>query len=346
MNQDTEKNTSSPDEEILQKETETAGTPKKPFHINMHIVFLSAIAIIVIVCAYKLYIWNKGVTPDDDETEPTTNFDVEVLDTIFPLAPDKLEGHEDDGITTILFLGDDPLSLDKGDTGIAQRIAAKTGATVYDGSFTGTTIAAAHRAFNSVYWMDALSLSYLADGICSGDFSTISSYAPYSYDPDFIPTVEMLQDLDMNSVDIICILYDASDYINERPSDDPNDPYSIVAYTGALRTAITNFQETYPFIRIVVMSHMFCHSINEEGNFQNGDRADLGHGTISHYFIKELDVTNDCGVSCIDNFYGSINEDNYLDYMTDYIHLNDAGKELLAQRFVDCILPQKNQDNE
>ena len=31
--------------------------------------------------------------------------------------------------------------------------------------------------------------------------------------------------------------------------------------------------------------------------------------------------------------------DNYLDYMTDYIHFNDAGRELLAQRFVDCILP-------
>ena len=321
-------------------------TEKKPFHINPHIVFLSAIVIIVIICAYKLYKWNIGVTPDDDANEPTTDFDVEALDTIIPLAPDKLEGHEDDGVTTILFLGDDPLSLDKGDTGIAKRVAAKTGATVYDGSFTGTTIAAAHRAFNSVYWMDALSLSYLADGICSGDFSTIMSAASYSNDPDFVPTVEMLQNLDMNSVDIICIVYDASDYINERPSDDPNDPYNIVAYTGALRSAITRFQETYPFIRIVVMSHTFCHSINEEGNFQNGDRADLGHGTISHYLLKELDVTNDCGVSCIDNFYGSIHEDNYLDYMTDYIHLNDAGKELLAQRFVDCILPQKNQDNE
>ena len=108
---------------------------KKPFHINPHIVFLLAIVIIVIICAYKLYKWNKGVTPDDDY-EPTTDFDVEVLDTIIPLAPDKLEGHEDDGVTTILFLGDDPLSLDKGETGIARRVAAKTGATVYDGSFT------------------------------------------------------------------------------------------------------------------------------------------------------------------------------------------------------------------
>ena len=144
----------------------------------------------------------------------------------------------------------------------------------------------------------------------------------------------------MNTVDIICIMYDGIDYIEKRPSDDPNDPYSIVAYTGALRTAIEQFQETYPFIRIVVMSHTFCHSINDEGNFQNGDRIDLGNGTLSHYLQKELDVTSDCGVSWIDNFYGSVNEDNYLDYMTDYIHFNEAGLERLADRFVNCILPQ------
>ena len=33
------------------------------------------------------------------------------MDNIIPLAPDKLEGHEDDGVTTILCLGDDPFSL-------------------------------------------------------------------------------------------------------------------------------------------------------------------------------------------------------------------------------------------
>ena len=87
------------------------------------------------------------------------------------------------------------------------------------------------------------------------------------------------------------------------------------------------------------MSHTFCHNINEEGNFENGDRVDLGNGTLSHYLQKELDTASDCGVSFIDNFYGSINEDNYLDYMTDYIHFNDAGHALLADRFVQCIFP-------
>lgn len=341
MNQDTEKNTTSPEPETQEKQP-----GKLQFRINLHIVLLSAIVIIVVVCAYKLYKWNKGKPSDYDPNFQTTEFDVEVLDSIIPLAPDKKKEHEDDGVTTILCLGNDPFSLDKGEKGLAQQIAAKSGATVYNGALTGTTIGATQEIYNDGYWMDALSLSYLAKGIASGDFSIIEAAAYCSYDPDFVPTVQMLEGLDMEKIDIICIMYDGIDYINKIPSDDPNDPYPIVAYTGALRTAITALQEAFPYIRIVVMSHTFCHSINEEGNFQNGDRVDLGHGTLSHYLQKELDVTLDCGVSWIDNFYGSINEDNYLDYMTDYIHINEAGKELLAQRFVDCILPQEKNDAE
>lgn len=337
MSQDTEKNKT-----VQGAGMQNSSEKKRHFHMNLHVILLSAIAIIFIVCVYKIYKWNKGVPSDYDPNYQTTDFDVEALDSIIPLAPDKLEGREDDGVTTILCLGDDPFSLNKGEYGLAERIAAKSGATVYNGSFTGSKIGATFDYYNDGYWMDAFSLSYLANALCTGDFSLIMDAAYYSYDPDFVPTVEMLQNLNMNDIDIICIMYDGVDYIQKTPSDDPNDPYSVVAYTGALRTAITQIQETYPYIRIVLMSHTFCHNINEEGNFENGDRIDLGHGTLSHYLRKELDVASDCGISIIDNFYGSINEDNYLDYMTDYIHFNDAGRELLAQRFVDCILPAEN----
>lgn len=312
---------------------------QKHFHVSIHLVLLAAIVLIAGFSAYRLYIWNKGVPSDYDPNYQTTDFDTEAMDNIIPLAPDKLEGHEDDGVTTILCLGDDPFSLDRGENGLSELIAAKTGAVVYNGSFTGTTIAAQLDEYNDGYIMDAFSFSYIAKSLASGDFELMKTAANYSYDEAFPENTAMLASLDMNAVDLICIMYDASDYINQRPCDDPNDPYSIVTYTGALRAGITAIQEAYPHIRIVVMSHTFCHNINAEGNFENADRVDLGHGTISHYLQKELDATSECGVSFIDNFYGAINEDNYLDYMTDYIHFNDAGRNLLADRFVQCIFP-------
>lgn len=316
-----------------------AKKPDRHFHINIHIIILAAIVLIVGFSAYRLYKWNKGVPSDYDPNYQTTDFDIEVMDSIIPLAPDKLEGHEDDGITTILCLGDDPFSLNQGEGGLAEQIAAKTGATVYNGSFTGTTIAMQNPSYQDWYFLDAFSFSYVAQSLASGDFDIMRQAAAYSYDEAFPRTTEMLASLDMSSIDILCVMYDASDYINMRPCDDPNAPYDTITYTGALRSGIESIQQAYPHIRIVIMSHTFCHSIDENGNFQNGDRADLGHGTLSHYFQKELDVTMDCGVSFIDNFYGSINEDNYLEYMTDYIHFNDEGRELLADRFVECIFP-------
>lgn len=314
--------------------------PDKHFHINIHVIFLAAIVLVIGISAYRLYQWNKGEATEYDPDADTSEFDVEAMDNIIPLAPDRLEGHEDDGVTTILCLGDDPFSLNQGAGGLAEQIASKTGATVYNGAFTGTTAAAQFTSYNDGYILDAFSFSYVAQSLASGNFDLMKTAATYSYDEAFPKTTAMLEGLDMNSIDVICIMYDGSDYINERPCDDPNDPYSIVTYTGALRAGIDAIQEAYPHIRIAVMSHTFCHHVNEDGNFENGDRVDLGHGTLSHYLRKELDATSDCGVSFIDNFYGSINEDNYLDYMTDYIHFNDAGRALLADRFVQCIFPQ------
>lgn len=330
-------------EEIMKQNQETDNTTdkkEKGFHINIHIIILGAIVLIAGFSAYRLYKWNKGVPSDYDPNYQTTDFDVEAMDNIIPLAPDKLEGHEDDGITTILCLGDDPFSLNQGEGGLAEQIAAKTGATVYNGAFTGTTMAAQFESYNDGYILDAFSFSYVAQSLASGDFDLMKTAASYSYDEAFPRTTAMLEGLDLNTVDLICIMYDGSDYINKRPCDDPNDPEAIITYTGALRAGVHAIQDAYPHIRIVVMSHTFCHTINEEGNFENGDRVDLGNGTLSHYLQKELDATSDCGVSFIDNFYGSINEDNYLDYMTDYIHFNDDGRALLADRFVQCIFPE------
>jgi len=314
---------------------------EKQFRLNIHLILLAVIVLIIIFCAVKLYIWNKGVPSDYDPNRQTTDFDTEAMDYIIPLAPDKLEGREDDGVTTILCLGDDPFSLDQGSGGLAEQIAAKTGATVYNGSFTGTTMAVQFEDYNDGYILDAFAFVNVAKSLASGNFDLLSTAASYSFDQAFPQTVSTLESIDMNSLDMICIMYDGSDYINRRPCEDPNHPDNPQTYTGALRSGIQAIQEAWPHIRIVVMSHTFCHSIDENGNFQNGDRTDLGHGTLSHYLQKELDATMDVSVSFIDNFYGSINEDNYLDYMTDYIHFNDAGRELLAQRFADCLFPQE-----
>ena len=85
------------------------------------------------------------------------------------------------------------------------------------------------------------------------------------------------------------------------------------------------------------MSPTYAQAIDEEGNYLNGTITDMGNGTLNHYMIKESDVAMDCSVSFIDNYYGTINEDNYSEYMTDYMHYNEKGREKLADRIADII---------
>lgn len=348
MSQNTEKNTQDIQEQNVQEQNDFEQNAdidaKKPaFRINTHIILASVFVIIIFVVVFKIYRWNKGTPSDYDPNSLIEVEELETLDFVFPMDPDNLEGHEDDGITTILCLGNDPFFVNKGEkNGLAELIAEKTGATVYNGSFGGSCISASRTSYSDEEWLDAFSMPYLSQAICNGDFSILRSVAElHSGDADFVPTIEMFENLDMNSVDMICIMYDASDYLKQRGCDDPNNPYSIVAYTGALNYAITSIQETYPFIRIVVMSHPFC--LTEDG--ESGRVVNFGNGTLYHYLLKEIDVAQYHGVSIIDNYYGSISEANYSEYLSDNIHLNDKGRELIAQRFKDCIFG-KDEDDE
>lgn len=81
---------------------------KKRLPLNIHVILLAAIVLVIGFSAFRLYQWNKGERIEYDPNEQNTDFDVEVLDNIIPLAPDKREGYADDGVTTILCLGDDP----------------------------------------------------------------------------------------------------------------------------------------------------------------------------------------------------------------------------------------------
>ena len=66
-----------------------------------HVIFVIVFSIILVVTIVRLFLWNRGRQSDYDPNETTTEFDVEVMDYLQPLDPEMLEGHEDDGVTTV-----------------------------------------------------------------------------------------------------------------------------------------------------------------------------------------------------------------------------------------------------
>ena len=113
---------------------------------NWHYIFLIAIVLLMGLVIFKIYQWNKGTASDYDPNHIDTSFDSEVLDVVFPIMPAALAAQKDDGVQTILCLGNDTFADDRDSKDsltsmIAEKAADKDlNVSVINGSFAGTTI--------------------------------------------------------------------------------------------------------------------------------------------------------------------------------------------------------------
>mgnify|MGYP002626441496 CR=1 FL=1 len=308
--------------------------------INLHFLLIAAIALVFVACIVRLLLWNRGEDTGFDPTAVTTEFDTEPLDLFFLLTPDKLEGHPDDGVNTILFLGNDPLTTDVNEYSLlADVVAEKTGAVTYNAGFWGSTLSAKSRTYIDTVPSDAFTLAHLTQAFCSRDFSLQES-AISEIDAEFREpygdALQVLKNADVRKLDTLVLFYDAADMLNYRPVSDVRgiQTTNISTVCGALGFAIQNIQETYPYLRIVIMSPFFCYSINDDGFYSSLDTEDYGHGSLPNYLLHVIDVAKLYDVSLIDNYYGTITELNATDYLTDNFQLNEEGVRLLADRLI------------
>ena len=149
--------------------------------------------------------------------------------------------------------------------------------------------------------------------------------------------LDTLKSVDFSAVDMIVIMYDLNDYMDDRPVMDENNDINLITWNGALNASIQLIQQTFPHIRIVVLSPAYGQFTDENGNVINADTEDLGNGTLPDYVLHEIDVAMANGVSIIDNYYGAVSENQAAECLTDGWHLTEAGRRRIAQRFAELI---------
>ena len=310
---------------------------KTEIFVIANVVLLLAIVLIALFSVFKLMKWNKGQKVVLDPNASSSEYDVEVLDQVFLQPASDLEGHKDDGKETILCLGNDPFSDDTTDSGMTGMIAKKTGATVYNAAFPSSTVAIKNATFDNSYPIDMYSFFYVSQFIAKNDFSAMEQLAPTMGNDQYVKSVDTLKSVDFNNVDMIVIMYDGQDYLNGNTCYDPNNDANPQTYSGAYDSGIKAIHKKYPFIRIVVMSLTYCLAYDKDGKMIDADNEDLGDGKLSTYLVKLIDVCEDCGVTMIDNYYGTIDADNYKDYLTDNIHLNKKARDYITDHFVKVV---------
>ena len=172
------------------------------------LVFIALIVIIAGVSAFRLYRWNKGSrNPEADiEQVDPSEFDTETMDMILPMDGSLLEGHEDDGELTILCLGNNPFSDERGENGLAAKIAEKTNATVYNCAFPDSSVACKYAEYNPSYTRDHFNLYYVVTFLEQNQFTAIESIAKDEPDPRYLEAVEELKTVDMSKVDVLLVM--------------------------------------------------------------------------------------------------------------------------------------------
>lgn len=297
-----------------------------PLILAILIVVLSAVAII------RLIVWNQGVSVEIDTESNANRFNIEVNDSMVILSESDLEGAADDGVTTVLCLGNEPFSQDTSSQGLAGQIAELGGVEVINAAFPGSQVTCENAVYSteSLDDMDDIfNLFYVSYAISIDDFSSLETVASVHEDDTFAESVEALKNTDFSAVDIIAIMYDGIDYIEGMSMQNPDVPEELTTYVGSLYNSFVLLREAYPHIRIVFLSPYYA-----EYDGTSSRTTDLGNGTIVDYFQWAYDTCGSEGISFIDNYYGSINETNFGEYLTDGTTLNSAGCTKIADHFV------------
>ncbi len=311
---------------------------KQPF--PLHLALLAAIVVLAVVAVIRFLVWNKGIELKVRSGQNTDKYIIEVNDNMVYLSDSKLEGHEDDGVTTILCLGNEPFSQDTSESGLAGQIASLGSCNVINAAFPGSQVTCENAKYStdSLDSMDDIfNLFYVSYAISIGDFSSLETVASaHTEDSAYQQSVDALKNTDFSKVDVIAIMYDGTDYINGMAMQNPDVPDELTTYVGSLSNSFKLLQDKYPYIRIVFMSPYYA-----EYDGVSSRTTDLGSGTIVNYFQWAYDTCGSSSVSFLDNYYGSVNENNYKDYLSDDVHLNAAGCTKVADHFVYKVI----QDN-
>lgn len=306
----------------------------------IHIGIISIILLIGITGIIRLSIWNRGKDSGYDPNEDTSEFDTESEDYV--VAPDSqmLAGQADDGVTTILLLGNDSLADTRGqDDSIGMQVEQMTGGKVYDASLKNTYLSVKNATYDESYQADVFSLYWMVYCITSQDFTLLEDNArSWDGDEDVAEIVDMLKTLDMSKVDVITILYDHHDYEDQRLLVGPYDDTIPASCCGCLWQSILLIQQAYPHIRVIVSSPYFACIEDENGESQPGSILNMGQGTLAAYMIAYKNIAAANAVSFIDNYLGTINEDNYKSYLEeDNESLNAEGRKAIASRIAGFI---------
>ncbi len=316
---------------------------KLPPFINIHVIFF--IVLIALISGIFFSLKNWGVKVDLDEIFKDGQGEYsDTLDSFLPLMNNSGNNPADDGVTNIVCFGNAPFADDReSEDSLANLIAKEADANVYNCSIGASYLAALNPYFDSsvqpldaynFYWLVSLAVTKEIDYF----FEEAERHLGDATPPEADEVFRTLTTLDFNTVDVVVIMYDASDYLAGHPMYNDANNTDISYFTGNMEAGIELIKANYPHIRIIVLSPAYAFAVDDDGQYVSSDLKTYGGmDVLSTYVIKQSDSAALQSVSFVDNLYGTIHEDNAREYLVDNLHLNVKGRRAVAKRFMEAL---------
>lgn len=304
--------------------------------VNFHYVFIGIMVLLILIVALRLNSWNNRAHIIESENPNSTEFDTETMDNLVPYTYENTPKDPEDMV--IACFGNAPFSDDmSSENNLANIIANKTGATVYNFAFEDSylscenpTLKSGHNDLFSLYWLTTI---FTLD-----NDKIVNQYLEKKPDTSIQrrATLSLLQNLDFNTVDVIAIMYDGSDYLDERGMYNRDDSTNILHFGGALEASIKLIKDTFPHIQIIVISAPYAYGLEEDGTLVDSTLKTYGEeGPLASYVQYQSEVCYKTFTTFIDTFYGSVSFFTAENLLEDHIHLTPKARELVAEEFME-----------
>lgn len=245
----------------------------------------------------------------------------------------------------IVCLGDSIIGNERDETSVTSVMESILDEPVANGAFGGTCASLSNTEYRATFYEDSINLAMIADAIAYDDFSVqLYDIASSKFKLDYFqPALVELANVDFEKVEIIFIEHGINDYSAGRIIDNPDNPLDVYTYAGSLRYSIEKIKSAYPDVQIVLVTPLYCYfQVNGERGLDS-ETSDFGQGPLINYVEAELRVAEEYGIPVIDNFHNlGINSNNIDEYAIDGIHLNENGRQLLANALAEYVIQNSN----
>lgn len=245
----------------------------------------------------------------------------------------------EEGVTSIVLMGDSTVGLWKDETGVAYLLQEKINKPCYNFAIGGTCMANINWDYRTDFYYNDFSVVHLCEVIANRDFRTLQNGAEQMplKKADMNSVILDLQNVDLNKTEYLFLAQGLNDYMIQVPPTAENEG-DIYTYEGALEAGIKDLLSVNPEIKIVILGPSYNLFLEE---VQNGERTleysfeeylEVGKKVADKYDLGYIDIFEEFVVD-------ETNVDKYMEL--DHIHFNEEGREIYASILADYILNQE-----